>query len=348
MNEFQQLLQEVTEASATINTKKYWLVRTDDGANYNTFSERNFVALNLQNFPIGFVNAARQIEHPKERLSLLKNSLIQLHQQQPNLLSYDPIDSSYSSNIGRLASQISSISLEMNRGDIVLIPSQGASILKIGRIVDVDLSTDEAITRQFSFARKVEWIKEISKRRLEANLYKALGAHQAICDISKYASVIERNYTSYFVIDDEYHYVLTVNAETVSAYELTALVQNVLKTVDEISHDFNLGIDVKDIKISINVNSPGKMDFISTGKKVILTMAVAVALAGGTLTYEHLEVKTDGLFSSLVDAVNRWKNAEQKRKQNQELFDLYKNSLGVKTVEEWNAMLDEVEEHSED
>lgn len=348
MNEFQQLLQEVTEASATINTKKYWLVRTDDGANYNTFSERNFVALNLQNFPIGFVNAARQIEHPKERLSLLKNSLIQLHQQQPNLLSYDPIDSSYSSNIGRLASQISSISLEMNRGDIVLIPSQGASILKIGRIVDVDLSTDEAITSQFSFARKVEWIKEISKRRLEANLYKALGAHQAICDISKYASVIERNYTSYFVIDDEYHYVLTVNAETVSAYELTALVQNVLKTVDEISHDFNLGIDVKDIKISINVNSPGKMDFISTGKKVILTMAVAVALAGGTLTYEHLEVKTDGLFSSLVDAVNRWKNAEQKRKQNQELFDLYKNSLGVKTVEDWNAMLDEVEEHSED
>ena len=348
MNEFQQLLQEVTEASATINTKKYWLVRTDDGANYNTFSERNFVALNLQNFPIGFVNAARQIEHPKEKLSLLKNSLIQLHQQQPNLLSYDPIDSSYSSNIGRLASQISSISLEMNRGDIVLIPSQGASILKIGRIVDVDLSTDEAITRQFSFARKVEWIKEISKRRLEANLYKALGAHQAICDISKYASVIERNYTSYFVVDDEYHCVLTVNAETVSAYELTALVQNVLKTVDEISHDFNLGIDVKDIKISINVNSPGKMDFISTGKKVILTMAVAVALAGGTLTYEHLEVKTDGLFSSLVDAVNRWKNAEQKRKQNQELFDLYKNSLGVKTVEEWNAMLDEVEEHSED
>ena len=348
MNEFQQLLQEVTEASATINTKKYWLVRTDDGANYNTFSERNFVALNLQNFPIGFVNAARQIEHPKERLSLLKNSLIQLHQQQPNLLSYDPIDSSYSSNIGRLASQISSISLEMNRGDIVLIPSQGASVLKIGRIVDVDLATDVAITRHFSFARKVEWIKEISKRRLEANLYKALGAHQAICDISKYASVIERNYTSYFVIDDEYHYVLTVNAETVSAYELTALVQNVLKTVNEISYDFNLGIDAKDIKISINVNSPGKMDFISTGKKVILTMAVAAALAGGTLTYEHLEVKTDGLFGSLVDAVNRWKNAEQKRRQNQELFDLYKTSLNVKSVEDWNAMLDEAEEHSED
>lgn len=40
MNEFQQLLELATEASATTNTKKYWLVRTDDGANYNTFSER--------------------------------------------------------------------------------------------------------------------------------------------------------------------------------------------------------------------------------------------------------------------------------------------------------------------
>lgn len=46
MNEFQQLLELATEASATTNTKKYWLVRTDDGANYNTFSERSFVALN--------------------------------------------------------------------------------------------------------------------------------------------------------------------------------------------------------------------------------------------------------------------------------------------------------------
>lgn len=347
MNEFQQLLQDTTDASAITNTKKYWLVRTDDGANFDTFSERNFVALNLQNFPIGFVNSARQIEHSKERLSFVKNSLIGLHQQHPNLLPYEATDGSYSSNMGRLASQICNISLEMNRGDIVLIPSQGASLLKIGRIVDADLVTDEAITRQFSFARKVEWIKEISKSRLEANLYKALGAHQAICDISKYASVIERNYTSYFVIDDDYHYVLTVNAESVSAFALTALVQNVLKTVDEISHEFKLGIDAKDIKISINVNSPGKMDFISTGKKVMLTMAVAVALAGGTLTYENLEAKTNGLFGSLVDAVNRWKDAEQKRKQKQELFDLYKNSLEVKSVEDWNAMLDEAEEHPE-
>ncbi|MDQ9769528.1 hypothetical protein RFZ33_21035, partial [Acinetobacter baumannii] len=74
------------------------------------------------------------------------------------------------------------------------------------------------------------------------------------------------------------------------------LVQDVLKTVSKISDTYDLGIDVRDIQLSINVNSPGKMDFISTGKKVILTMAVVAALAGGTLQYGELEIQTKGLF----------------------------------------------------
>jgi len=341
--EFQKLLQDTTDASARTNTKKYWLVRTDDGANYDTFSNGNFVALNLRDIPVDFIPHVRNLETSKERTSAIKEKLVDLQTQNQIELPYNPMDNGYSSNMGRLAGQIDSVALEMKYGDIVLIPSQGASSLKIGKIVDADLATEENITRTFSFARKVEWIKEISKKRLEANLYKALGAHQAVCDITKYASVIERNYTSYFVIDENYHYVLTVNAESISAFEITALVQDVLTTVSKISDTYNLGIDVRDIKFSINVNSPGKMDFISTGKKVILTMAVVAALAGGTLHYGELEIQTQGLFRSLVDAVNDWKNAEQERAHKQQLFDQYKESLDVKSVENWNAMTEEEE-----
>lgn len=341
--EFQKLLQDTTDASARTNTKKYWLVRTDDGANYDTFSNGNFVALNLRDIPVDFIRQVRDQGTPKERIAAIKEKMMDLQTQNRITLPYSPLDNGYSSNMGRLAGQIDSIALEMKYGDIVLIPSQGASSLKIGKIIDADLATDEEITRTFSFARKVEWIKEISKKRLEANLYKALGAHQAVCDITKYASVIERNYTSYFVIDENYHYVLTVNAEFISAYEISALVQDVLKTVSKISDTYDLGIDVRDIQLSINVNSPGKMDFISTGKKVILTMAVVAALAGGTLQYGELEIQTQGLFRNLVDAINDWKDAEQEREHKQQLFDHYKKSLGVNSVEDWNAMVDEEE-----
>lgn len=136
---------------------------------------------------------------------------------------------------------------------------------------------------------------------------------------------------------------MTVNAESISAYEISALVQDVLKTVSKISDTYDLGIDVRDIQLSINVNSPGKMDFISTGKKVILTMAVVAALAGGTLQYGELEIQTKGLFRNLVDAINDWKDAEQEREHKQQLFDHYKKSLGVNSVEDWNAMVDEEE-----
>ena len=72
-------------------------------------------------------------------------------------------------------------------------------------------------------------------------------------------------------------------------------------------------------------------------------MAVVAALAGGTLHYGELEIQTQGLFRSLVDAVNDWKNAEQERAHKQQLFDQYKESLDVKSVENWNAMTEEEE-----
>ena len=72
-------------------------------------------------------------------------------------------------------------------------------------------------------------------------------------------------------------------------------------------------------------------------------MAVVAALAGGTLHYGELEIQTQGLFRSLVDAVNDWKNAEQEREQKQQLFDQYKESLDVKSVESWNATVEEEE-----
>lgn len=251
-SDFQNLLQDTIAASARTNTKQYWLVRTDDGANYETFSNGDFIALNLHDFPVDFIRQASGYETPKERQTIIKENLIGLHRQGVVSLPYNQYENSYSSNMGRLAGHIDSIAFGMRHGDIVLIPSHGAERLKIGKITDADLTTDESITRKFSFARKVEWIKEISKKRLEANLYRALGAHQAVHDITKYASVIERNYTSYFVIEDNYHYVLTINAESVSAFEITALVQDVLSTVSKISTAYDLGINVKDIKFSIN------------------------------------------------------------------------------------------------
>lgn len=340
-----QLLDQIVPTFVHANDKSYWMVRTDDGTNYPTFSENNIVALNVRNISIGHIQELyRQNNDKKECVQLIKGYLIREHAAGHICLSYEIGSQGYSNNVGRLAGQIFAMAFEMHFGDIVLIPSHGASELKIGKIADADMIIDDALNNQFSIARRVEWLKTISKRKLDPCLYKALGAHQAVSNISDYSEYIERNYHSYFTIDDKMHYVLTVNNDTISAVSLSRFVLGILDTAQEISNTCGLELNMDDVEFTINVNSPGKFSFISTVKASILVIAVATAIGGGTLHYQNLEMSTNGAFSTLVEGINSLLDANENRREQQELFNRYMQSLELQSVEEWSSQLDEAEE----
>lgn len=340
-----QLLDQIVPTIIHANNKSYWMVRTDDGTNYPTFSENNIVALNVRNISIGHIQELfRQNNDKKECVQLIKSYLIREHAAGHIRLSYEIANQGYSTNVGRLAGQIYAMAFEMHFGDIVLIPSHGASELKIGKIADADMIIDDALNDQFSIARRVEWLKTISKRKLDPCLYKALGAHQAVSNISDYSEYIERNYHSYFTIDDKMHYVLTVNNDTISAVSLSKFVLGILDTAQDISNTCGLELNMDDVEFTINVNSPGKFSFISTVKASILVIAVATAIGGGTLHYQNLEMSTNGAFSTLVEGINSLLDANENRREQQELFNRYMQSLELKSVEEWSSQLDEAEE----
>ena len=339
-----QLLDEIVPTIIQANDKSYWMVRTDDGTNYLTFSENNIVALNVRNVSIGHIQGLyRQNAEKRQCVPLIKEYLMREHAAGHIRLSYDIGTQGYSTNVGRLAGQIFSMAFEMHFGDIVLIPSHGASELKIGKITDADLIIDDGLNAQFSIARRVEWLKTISKRKLDPCLYKALGAHQAISNISDYSEYIERNYHSYFTIDDKMHYVLTVNNNTIGAANLSRCILGILETAQEISNVCGLDINMDDVEFTINVNSPGKFSFISTVKTSILVIAVATAIGGGTLHYQNLEMTTNGAFSTLVEGINSLLDANENRREKQELFDGYMRSLELQSVEDWSSQLDEAE-----
>lgn len=342
-NNIQEALQLIEDRVSHANSKRYWMVRTDDGRNYSTFVENNFVALNVLDCPTGFLHRiVEEYESVSSRTAQIREHILQLHNNGTIDISNRNGDVEPSS-LSRLTNQIYSLCFGMQRGDIVIIPDAGASRLCIGRITDEQLAAHPIVNGHFTLVRTVEWIKEIDKRRLDPCLYKALGAHQAICDISRYAEFIERNYNSYFVVDDKFHYVLTVNAESISAYQLTKTINSLLETVKKISERDGLDINVEDIQFSINVNSPGKFSFVSTAKNAALIMAVAVALFGGRISYESFEASTEGGFRTLVEFVNDYLNQDQEREQNAQLFERYINSLDLQSVENINNMVDDEE-----
>lgn len=347
-NKLTEALRQIESIYANNAAKRYWMVRTDKGSNYNTFVEGSFIALNIQNWPSAFLSQivadypdrANRLLHIRETLKhLRRNNIIDLSNR--NGVEIE------GASLSRLVNQIYAICYEMKQGDIVIIPDQSAFRLRIGRITDEQFSFDPEINNHFSYTRHVEWIKEIKKSRLDPCLYKALGAHQAVCDISKYAEFIERNYNSYFAVEDKFHYVLTVNAENISAYKLTQMINSLLVRVREASDEFILGINIEDISFSINVNSPGKFSFVTTAKTAAIIMAIAVALCGGRLQYDGFEASTDGAFRTVVECIMDWENNREDNREKAALFDQMIQSLDVKSVEEINDMVDAAEEDME-
>lgn len=344
LNNLPEILEQLSGSISIENRKHYWMIRTDNGLNYQDFSENNYIALNLRDYPIAFLREfANHSESTKEVLSRIKQHLKYLHRNHQISIGNYSDERQYNATIGRLAGQIYTIAYDLHYGDIVIIPDQGARRLKIGRIVDHNLIAEEAQANHFSFARKVEWIKEISKIHLDPCLNLALGAHQAICDISKYAEFIERNYNSCYAYNGKYNYVLTVNSEEISAFKLTALIQEVLIQVKHISDVFDLGIDINSINISINVNSPGKFGFSTTVRNAVLIIAMFNILSGGSTHFGNISIETDGLLSSLTDCIIRLQNNQEELREKRAAFDSYMQSLDVKSVEEWNAEIGEYE-----
>lgn len=343
-NSFTTALEEISALVETNNTKQYWMVRTDDGSNYDAFADGGFVALNLRDYPTQFLSQIEQ-DHPNinERIPYIKQALIEAWRNRLISLNCIEGDTAFKSNIGRLAKQIFAIAYKMKVGDIVLIPDHEAKRIKIGKVIDDGLVLDS--NHNFSFSRRVEWLKEIYKSRLDPCLYKALGAHQAICNITKYTEYIERNYNSYFTIEDKFHYVLAVNAENISAWKLSNMVYDILNSVKSISEENELGINVEDINFTINVNSPGKFSFVTNAKNAAMIMAVVAALSGGSITYNDFNVTTNGAFRTLVDCVNTWKDAQQERKQKAEIFDACMRSLDMQSVESSNDAYEVEEEY---
>lgn len=332
----------VNLAAKAQKDKKYWMVRTDNGLNYQSFYQKGYIALSLENYPMNIVTEAKQfLGKPLFVKNSIKESLKRYHKEGKIQLDRDADDKSYASVVGRIAGQIYTFVFELKKDDIILIPSEGSSIISIGQVMEEDLLVNDGIVlKDFTFKRKVRWITTIPKRKLDPCLYRALGAHQAVSNISEYAEFIERNYNSIFNIGDECHYVLTVNTPKVKARQLTRMVDDMLNMVEDISSIYALNLDVDSIDLSVSLNSPGKIVLKSTIAAGFLLMAIASSFSNGTMKYENLGFMNNDAFASLVQIVNDYRLMNDEIKTKYEFSDSYFNSLEVKSVEEWNEIME--------
>lgn len=311
MNNFKEELTQFFDMIETIPAnKKYWIVRTEGGEYFESFTNFNYVALGHEEISIKKIDDLKKVSKNSDELRF------KLKEHIENILP--------DRNAGLIAGQLVRFIYEMKKGDIVIVPSEGSAYISIGEIVQTPLLevSDIDIDRtgcSYRKRKKVKWIKTVSKRSADILLRNAMQSHQALNDITHHGDIVERSIGDFFKIDDQTSIIINVNRTSeVPAPDLLYFGSDILRFTEGLIKHYNLDFDVSDIQIKINVNSEGKTQFLSkNGRLILLVGLVVIGLTGGGLKIDvngfNLDLSTDGLISKIIDYQNNQHDREMQK-----------------------------------
>ena len=332
------LLEKLAEEVNLKPERDYWMVRTSNGDHYTPFLRRGVVALHLPYISNDYISELRNNNADNVALQMIYShmkSIVENTQHPMHGLASELMESPIV--VGTRSKQLFNFCFKMKAGDMVLIPDEGASYISIGILSDDYPVINEDVTSIYPVVRKVRWVNQIPKNRLEPGLYRALGAHQALANISKYSEYLERNYGSCFMIGDACHYVLAINSEQVSADQFFGMGDTLMKTLKAISEHYGLGVNTQDIHLSMNLNSPGKVDFIATNKAIaFLIMALLTSCSNGNINYNGMSQLPHDEFNRLVEVVSQPVQQEGEIKGLTDSLNSYLKGTEAQAVEQYN------------
>lgn len=296
--------------------RDYWLIRTQGGHLYDSFSENNYVGIEHDKISITEFNQIVK-EFPGDK----KKVVDQLKKIATNRYPEDQ-------QPGIIANQIYRFSIELKKGDKVLIPYYNSDYIKIGTVASDDLIIVTPALKNitgcnFILRKKVIWEGEYKRTDLDPFIFKIFQSHQAINNVTNYSEIIERSINNFFIDSDEVaHVILNILKEdNIRARDLFGLGYHLLDFVEGFLKHHNLPFNIDDIEVKLTVNSPGKLQLSSTQKTLVWIIALStmlvlgggVMLGGGNAQIEVLGVKGDFKLDGLVNALNEYKNGEVKR-----------------------------------
>ena len=299
---------------------RYWMVRTSGGAYFDTFVENGYVALSRNDIPYKLLYDAKQ-EYDKydHIINKVKKSFKESAE-------FDNRRYSDERKLSLAVSQVFRFVYEIQKNDIVIIPAGSCDKICIGIFEENHLADNKLTSENFVYTRKVRWIKQLEKRYFDPFFYRLFTSHHAICDVGVYKEYIERCIRSQFVINDESHYVIALTSESIKARHLFKFGDLIL----ELFHDYiqaeDLDFDINGIDVSVNLNSPGRIDFKSNVKfGALLMLFISAILSGCSNAEGHQE------NAALLNSISSFKKEHTDKIH--ELDNLI-NSLQVKKIED--------------
>lgn len=285
--------------------KNYWFVRTQGGDYYENFINGEFISIGYDKILLFDVDQLKNSPNPTEALA-------------------DKVRKYYEDNLTptHTANQILKFVNEINKGDIVLIPSTSSNHITFGEVTDsktyLKSESKDIDNCPFEKRKKVKWIKTVQKLKLNPNLYRLIYSHHAITEANFYDQYIDKTLNSFFIKYNRAHLVIDVATnEGINARELFTMGLQMFECVDSFSKSNNYNASSDDIEIKTNLESPGTVEFISNSVLALTIIGLIIVLLNGgnfelNLRITAVKVNSPGLIKKISEFLNDKQNRKTK------------------------------------
>lgn len=254
--EFNSIVQQVDTIDIS---KNYWFVRTDNGDYFETYYENGFIAMGWNYISI-------------EDLRSINGSAFDIRQK---IAQREVLDINNQVDKGKVTTIFNKLKAfrELQRGDLIIIPSQNSQRLAFGFISDNQIFTNpDDQNCPFVKRRRVHWVENRDIDELDKIFYQIRISRHTISSINSYDSYIDKVVKTLFLKNGFSHYVLDLKTnEDINFNTLLKLINNIRSITQELNNEFNLGEDLDANAIKLNLQSSGKIEFkFLNGKSLIL------------------------------------------------------------------------------
>lgn len=253
---FRSLIEELS--IPIVEERNYWLIRTEGGSYYLDFLFNNYVAIGWDEINIQTVKTQNNDK--------LKEIVKKVYPKEE--APWHP------------ASKLQKFVNEIKKGDIVIIPGERSEKASIGIFIEDDAYEDKNYVERklkentdsnikfcpFIKRRKVKWLNNIVKDRMDVYLSKLFNAHQAVFSANEYAQYIDRNIHNLYAKKDELHSIFHAGHQNgFSLQDLSDFVDFFNSGIKYISDVTGIEVDKKKIDMKLNIHSPGLIEVIAIG-----------------------------------------------------------------------------------
>lgn len=332
----------------------YWIIRTNGGEYYQDFILHEYISISWDYVSLNMIYN-KSDEEVKRIIDVYeKNSSSEIDDEEN--------DGTPKGKVTTILNKIHRFVFDINKGDIILIPSKNSDRITIAKVVSDVYETENYVENYlkenlnteinpcpYRKRRKIKSLKTIAKAQMDIYLSKGFNSQHALSNMDEYAPYINRTIYGIYSRGDELH--TTIHAghpNGLTLKELVELSSCIERASYSLAEQCGIPFDSSQIEVKLNIHSPGLIELIGaiSGGGIVLSLlifSINNLLNGGKLNISFKKESKDKLnFSVNSESIgiqgHSQKNKRIELTEKTQLLELV-SKLDVKTPEIVSAIL---------